>query len=337
MQRHLNILIISILITLFVGFHTSAVVGSHDLQVPPIDVDTLTGRIVYAHEDDIYTMDANGTNVIRLTTDPAPDFDPVWSPDGTQIAFRSHRHVNGDVEVYVMDADGSNQTNLTNDPASDYSPAWSPDGTQIAFASNRDGDPNEIYVINVDGSNARRVTDNPGIDEYPTWSPDGKQIAFHCTFGRTLPQGVGDFEICVINADGTGLIQLTDTPGENGLPAWSPDGSQIAFQSNRDGWPTLPDYTPLGYASDRFGEFDIYIMDVDGSNQTNLTQNPREDEDFTAWSREGHLIFSRYGCLMVMNADGTGLARISEGQCTGLDSGSFPDWYQPIEAEKADN
>ena len=179
----------------------------------------------------------------------------------------------------------------------------------------------------------RQVTDIPGISEYPNWSPDGSRIAFHCTFGRILSNGTGDFEICVVNLDGTDLIQLTDTEGENKLPAWSPDGDKIAFQSNRDGWPTLPDYEPLGYDPDEFGDNEIYLMNVDGSGQINLTNNPREGEEFPAWSRDGYIVFSRYGCLMVINADGLGLASI--GSCE--DGGHFPDWYQPIKTSSTNN
>lgn len=290
-----------------------------------IQVSTLTGKIVFDYESDIYVMNAAGSERTRLTTHPAEDFDPTWSPDGKSIAFRSHR--DGNEEVYIMNADGTAQTNLTNNPTSDYSPAWSPDGTQIAFASdrrNRAG--NDIWVMNADGSNPTRLTTIPGIQEYPTWSPDGTRIAFACTFGQVLPQGVGDFEICVVNADGTGLKKLTDGPGESKLPAWSPDGSRIAFETNRNGWPTLPGYVPPGYGTDRFGDEEIYLMNADGSDPVNITNNPREDDSFPAWSRSGQLLFSRYGCLMVMHANGSGLAQITP---QDLCASAFSDWFQP--------
>lgn len=289
-----------------------------------IDITTLKGRILFSAEGDLFVIHADGTGRTQITDHPAEDFDAVWSPDGTQIAFRTHR--DGDEEVYLMNADGSDQRNLSNAPHDgDYSPAWSPNGEWIAFMSNRDGN-NNIWVIRPDGSGLRQVTDIPGISEYPTWSPDSTRIAFTCTFGRRLSTGSGDFEICVVNFDGTELMQITDTPGSNKAPAWSPDGAQIAFESDRDGWPTLPDYEPLGYDPGDFGDSEIYIMDIDGSTQVNLSNNPREGESFPAWSRDGYLVISRYGCLMVMSADGSGLAPLTS--C--LEGGQFPDWWQPV-------
>jgi Tol biopolymer transport system component len=281
----------------------------------------LEGRLVFAADGDIWTMAADGSDRVRLTDHPAEDFDPSWSPDGSMIAFRSHR--DGNEEVYVMAADGSGQHNLSDSPRSDYSPSWSPDGTMIAFASDRDGDPNEIYVMGPDGSNQVRITDNPGIDEYPTWSPDSTRLAFHCTMGGVNPNGTGDFEICVVNLDGTGLRRLTDTPGENTQPDWSPDGEWIVFESNRLGWPSLPSITPAGYDPEAFGDEEVWVMRSDGSDQRNVTVNPAADESFPAWSPDGSwIVFSRYGQLRVVAPDGEDGRPIANSPGTDF----FPDW-----------
>lgn len=154
-------------------------------------------------------MNADGSNVVRLTDYPDRDFDPAWSPDGSQIAFASRR--DGNHDLYVMNTDGSNVVRLTDGPGIDLSPDWSPDGSRIAF---EDGDSN-ISVINVDGSDLVQLTDDPAPEGYPAWSPDGSLIAF--TSNRD-----GDQDIYVMNADGTNVVQLTDDPAEDGRPDWEP-------------------------------------------------------------------------------------------------------------------
>lgn len=300
----------------------------------PTDVpqSTLTGKIVYDNEGDIFVMDLRDSSVTRLiTTDPEWDFDAAWSPDGMQIVFRSHR--DGDEEIYSMNADGSNQTNLSRNPGGDWSPVWSPDGTRIAFFSERQGK-SGIWVMDTNGDNAIPVGTPQGVNDYPTWSPDSARIAWNCTMGNMLPTGQGDFEICVANADGSGLMQLTDTEGGNKYPSWSPDGSQILFVSTRNGWPTLPEYEPAGYDPEDFGDEEIFIMNADGTHQRNLTNNPREGDSFPAWSRDGrYIVYTRYGCLTVMDAaDPAQRIQLSKENCAGQDSGMFPDWFQPVKS-----
>src|SRR5688572_10768509 len=116
---------------------TEAVIPAKHSSDLPGEVNSLTGKIVYSTEGDVYVINADGSERTRLTDNPAEDFDPVWSPSGTQIAFRSHR--DGNEEVYVMNSDGSNQLNISNAPGGDYSPAWSPDERWIAFMSDRNG------------------------------------------------------------------------------------------------------------------------------------------------------------------------------------------------------
>lgn len=111
--------------------------------------------------------------------------EPVWSPDGTRIAFTSHRHYHS--SIYVMDADGSDVERLTNfGRGSAASPAWSPDGTRIAFASNSHDGNAKVHVMDADGSGVEQVTNHSGNDQHPAWSPDGTRIAFDSNGDRPL-------------------------------------------------------------------------------------------------------------------------------------------------------
>jgi Tol biopolymer transport system component len=212
-------------------------------------------RYPYSAYPHIYVMNADGSNQIRLTHNDwnrggvqyGFERDPVWSPDGSKIAFvSSPRNV---LQIYVMDADGSNQIPLTNNSSpGDEAPAWSPDGSRIAFMRYGVfvGGPllSEIYVMNADGSNQVRLTDSPGrVNELPVWSPDGSKIAFDSN------RGSNGYYIYVMDPDGSNQMALTKDQGQYVYgPEWSPDGTKIVFT----------------------GGFQIFVMDADGSNQTFL-------------------------------------------------------------------
>ncbi len=273
------------------------------------------GRIAFSSERDgireIYVMDADGTNVTRLTYNSALDSNPEWHPSGSEIAFYSDR--DGDFEIYVMDAEGTNVTQLTYNTNKDGNNCWSPDGNKIAFCSDRDGD-FEIYVMDAEGTNVTQLTYNTAVDTIPHWSPDGSKIAF-CS------DRDGDYEIYVMDADGMNQEQLTynnetDIPGE-----WSPDGNKILFCSNCDG--------------DMF--LDIYIMDVDGTNVEQLTtkRDGHEYFDFDpAWALGGKKILFVSGTsdlardfeIYVMDADGTNLTQLTTNTANDWE----PDWTPPV-------
>src|SRR5438034_72765 len=142
--------------------------GSAAINVVPPTLAFTTNR---DGNDEIYVVDAAGTDVLNLSHNAANDDWPSWSPDGSKIAFHSDR--DGNFEVYVMNADGTGVLNLTHNPANDAFPAWSPDGSKIAFGSDRDGN-DEVYVMNADGTGVLNLTHNPAFDGYTVaWRPTG--------------------------------------------------------------------------------------------------------------------------------------------------------------------
>ena len=285
------------------------------------------------------------------------------APKTAKIAFTSFR--DGNDEIYVMDADGNNQRNLTNHPSNDYAPAWSPDGRRIAFYSHRP-EGSGLYAMDADGKNQRFLT--PVGDPVPpaAWSPDGKKIAFTWEVegldGVGL-EGVGDgmqFDIAVIDADGGMPRNLTNHPGQDKCPTWSPDGKQIAFYAsgrngigifvmNSDGsnqrrltavntGDLYPDWSPDGknivFESSKNGEkLDIYVMNSDGTNRRRLTKHPEHDRH-AAWSPDSQSIIfyserdGPSGEIYVMDANGNNQRNLTNHPAPdGFYARSF--WFDP--------
>jgi Tol biopolymer transport system component len=271
------------------------------------------GRIAFSanpppeSDFEIFTLNADGTDVLTLTANSATDNAAAWSPDGTKIAFRTTRD-GPTPEIYTMNADGTNQTRLTNNTAIDSVPAWSPDGTKIAFYSTRDAGNAEIYTMNADGTSPTRLTSNSGSDQGPAWSPDGTKIAFYSNRD-------GNDEIYTMSADGTNQTRLTNNSAVDSMPDWSPEGTKIVFFSHRD------------------GNDEIYKMNADGSNQTRITNSTAADEN-PVWSPDGTRIAfdtDRDGNFEIytMNADGTNPLNLLANFSSSLWSDLLPDW-QPV-------
>jgi TolB protein len=146
-------------------------------------------------------MNPDGSNVTQLTFTTGDDWNPVYSPDGTKIAFQSV--VNNQSDIFVINTNGTGLVNLTNHPDYDGAPSWSPDGTKLAFVSRRTGG-YRIYSMNANGTNVTQLSTQP-YSNNPAWSPDGQRIAYDAdTDGssRVFP------EIYLMNADGSGQTML---------------------------------------------------------------------------------------------------------------------------------
>jgi TolB protein len=151
-----------------------------------------------------------------------------FSPDGRKIAFASS--TDGNTDIYVLAVEGGTPLRLTSARGIDTQPAWAPNGRQIAFTSTRSGSP-QVYLMDSDGSNVRRLTFDGGFHDEVTWANDGTRLA--CT------TKVGDrFQIATIDTI-TGEQRVIPGPGNNESPCFSPDGSMLAFASDRTGSPQI--------------------------------------------------------------------------------------------------
>lgn len=227
---------------------------------------------------EIFTINPDGTGKQRVFASSSNSVNPVWSPDGTKIAF-----VLNYSSLYVINADGSNPTFLTN--ASTDGLTWSPDSTKLAFCSN-----GGLNLINVDGSGETVLFKNLSTYESrPLWSPDGSKIAFLLTQDDKI-------DLYVINPDGTGLQNLSNSQEVEKDPVWAPRGSKLAFTSYRD------------------GNYEIYTVNADGSELKNISNNDGADR-YPHWSWDADKIAfvsnrDNSNSIYVMYDDGTGQAKL---------------------------
>jgi len=268
-----------------------------------------TSKIAFVSKRDgnseIYTINPNGSELIRLTNNSFEDTFPVWSPDASSIAFVSDR--DGSSNIYIMKPDGTEVHRLTDHKGEQNMPTWSPTGMQIAYTTDI-GREAAIYVVNIDGSNPKELLVQAMA---PSWSPDGQQFALnrgqipqifimdadgsnvHPFFPEESDQtflvhlspiwspdgesllftGIGsrkgtspmNSDIVIVNKSGENQIKLNDYDGQNVGTDWSPDGTQIVFVSDRD------------------GNSEIYIMNSDGTKISRLTNHQAVDT-LASWS-----------------------------------------------------
>lgn len=318
-------------------------------------------------DNEIYVINSDGTNLIRLTNNPDDDMTPVWSPNSMKLAFM-HRVDYTNKDIFVIDVDGSNQTNLTDFPGDDFDPAWSPDGSRIAFASWRDIP--GIYVMNADGTN---LTNLAGQGQTPVWQPAPTNLpplptTYSIVVHVTDPEG-NDWGGITVNLSGTETGTRQTGQMGNGALFWDlAAGGNYTFTPANDYYvfaplsltfnnlssnqtatfivspppeetptptpePTpTPDPSPtatptpaptpiqlsggkIAFTSNRDGNQEVYVMNADGSDQTNISSNPANDLAPTRSPDGTRIAFAsnRDGNqqIYVMNADGTNQTRIS--------------------------
>jgi TolB protein len=279
-------------------------------------------------------MNADGTDKRQVTRDAHESESPAWSPDGTQIAYTLDNYA-GHSDIYVINADGTNRRRLTTD-GNASGPTWSPDGTQIAFVHHTQGGGNDLYLMAVTGGTdadgaeqssdgLQRLTQtgkNRGVSR-ATWSPDGMHIA--CVIDFDPDPLAQDSTICIFSVQdalqkgGAKVADMQQLPrvGEHlyDRPAWSPDGSQIAFS------PVVNKHR------------DIYIINADGTNPRQLTHTPDMDEFSPAWSPDGtQIVFqanpeAHWDIYVMAVPDGTDTDGAEQRRLTtDVANDTAPDW-----------
>lgn len=209
-------------------------------------------------QSDLFTASITGADRLPIVTNAADEIGAAYRLDGSALAFASDR--SGNFEIYKMQGNLTTLVQLTFDAARDIAPAWSPDGSFIVFMSNRSNSEFDIFKMNADGSGVEQLT-RGGANSVPQVSPDGQSVAYQN--GR---------DVYILNLRTRQTRRLTYEP-MNGLhPTWSPDGTQLAFTTFRN------------------GRSEIFTSKTDGSDQRMLVQMPIGDAVDPRWSPNGEYI-----------------------------------------------
>ena len=244
-------------------------------------VGTRTGK------KEIYTCDADGSNLVQLTHDGSISVSPSISPDGQSLIYTGYQ--SGYADVYRVQLGSGARSRIIKYPGTNSGARYSPDGSRIAVTLSKDGNP-EIYVTGSGGGSARRITHSAGVDSSPTWSPNGSELIYSSDEG-------GSPQLHRVSSSGGSPTRLSTGFGYNTEPNWSPDGKKVAFNTRAG------------------GSFTVAILDLAGGGVRTVGEG--QDPVWGADSR--HLLFSSGGSLVMLDAQSgtrvtvvSGAGKISE-------------------------
>lgn len=270
--------------------HTFSTVGGD------FDVDVSSGgeRLVFAStrhhtQADLYLKSVNGVAVTQLTSDPASDIQPSFSPDDGRVAFASDR--GGDWDIWVVDVNGGPAIQITSGPADDLHPRWSPDGTQLVYCSLPPGGGQwELWIADADTGASRRFI---GYGLFPDWSPRGDRIVYQ----RARERGsrwFGIWSLTLVNGEPRYPTELAAAASRAMiLPAFSRDGGSIAYVSvplHPESTGDVPSGTLAGMEVGA-APYDIWVMQADGRGKVRLTDGQTMNHG-PAFAPDGRLYFT---------------------------------------------
>ncbi len=252
------------------------------------------------NKSEIYTINFDGSDPVKITSWNSLNLFPQWSPDGSKIAFTSYKNENPD--CYITDVDSGMIYKISSFRGLNLPGSWSLDGSKILLVLSKDGN-EDIYIKHLDSGRLERLTNNRAIDVSPTWSNDGEKIAF-------VSNRSGSPQIFVMDSDGKNVRRLTFEGSYNTSPCWSPDGTRIAYEGSSNGC------------------FQIFSIGENGDNLMQLTFETGGGES-PSWSPDGrYLAFSskKNGRerVCVINANGLNIRVLPD--IKGVKSFNSPSW-----------
>jgi TolB protein len=251
-------------------------------------------------KSEIYAVNFDGSDPVRITNFKSLSLLPNWSPDGSKLSLTSY--IKGNPDYYILDLRSGKVKKVHSFNGLNLSASWSADGNKALIVLSKDGN-EEIYAMNIEDGKLQRLTNDPSIDVSPTWSPDGSKIAF-------VSNRSGSPQIFIMDSEGKNIRRLTFGGSYNTSPAWSPKGKRIAYEGRTN------------------GEFQLFSIDEDGNNPLQLTFE-REGAEDPSWSPDGrYLAFSSKingrKRICVINSNGLNLRVLNK--IGGVDSFEGPSW-----------